>query len=148
MKKLAGKGCYTVVSSASIFPLWFIRTLFIYNLLTHCLNKPVLRFPAVWFALVLIFWHTIFSFMFIEGQGLFFFTLGIWLCKRNYPIHRNPMVQLLPQLVILLGTSVIKTFMAFELEPEDSATRYILYALHDVSIAAVDLPSVWGRSCC
>lgn len=125
------------------FHLWFIRSLFIYNLLYPIIKWCVVKYPAIWFSLVFLFWHTIFSVLFIEGQGLFFFSLGIFISKRNYPIHKKPVwFSHYLSWLFYLGISVIKTFMAFELEPNDAATPFILYALHDISIGAGIL-AIW-----
>src|SRR4051812_6722827 len=72
------------------FQLWFIRSLFIYNLLYPVIRWAVLRYPFFWFGLIFLFWHTVFSIFFIEGQGLFFFSFGIWISKSYYPIHKKP----------------------------------------------------------
>jgi hypothetical protein len=125
------------------FQLWFIRSLFIYNLLYPFIRWAVIRYPAGWFSLAFLFWHTIFSFVFIDGLGLFFFSLGVWTCKHSYPIHKKPAwFSYYLSWLFFLGISVIKTFMAFELEPGNPATTYILYALHDISIASGIL-AIW-----
>lgn len=117
------------------FQLWFIRALFIYNLFYPFIKWAVMRFPVIWFSVVFLFWHTIFSVLFIEGLGIFFFSFGIWLSKCGYPIHKKPnWFSHYLSWLFFLGISVIKTFMAFELEPNNPVTPYILYALHDVSI--------------
>lgn len=125
------------------FQLWFIRSLFIYNLLYPFIKRAVVKFPAVWFSLVFLFWHTIAGIFFIEGLGLFFFSCGIWLCKNNYPVYKKPAwFSHYRSWLFYLGISVIKTFMAFELEPDNPATAYVLYALHDITIAAGIL-AIW-----
>ncbi len=117
------------------FQLRFIRSLFIYNLLYPFIKRAVIRYPGIWFSLAFLFWHTIFSILFIEGLGLFFFSFGIWLYKCSYPIHKKPLwFSHYLTWLFYLGISVIKTFMAFELEADNPLTPYILYALHDISI--------------
>jgi len=119
------------------FHLWFIRSLFIYNLLYPVIKWAVTKYPAAWFVLIFLFWHTIFSFMFIEGQGFFFFSFGVWLNKSNYPIHRTPKwFSHYLSWLFFIGLSVIKTFMAFEIEPDNAVKVYVLYALHDITIGA------------
>lgn len=125
------------------FQLWFIRSLFIYNLLYPVIKRAVTKFPVVWFSLVFLFWHTVYSFYFIEGMGLFFFSFGIWVNKYNYPIHKKPVwFSYYVSWLFYLGVSVIKTFMAFELHPAEPATPYILYALQDVSVVSGIL-AIW-----
>jgi fucose 4-O-acetylase-like acetyltransferase len=124
------------------FHLWFIRSLFIYNLAYPFIKWMVTKSAITWLSLVFIFWHTIFSFLFVEGQGLFFFSLGILIQKRNYPIHKTPHgYSHFLSWLFFIGISVIKSFMAFELETSPVA-HFILYALHDVSIAA-GIIAVW-----
>ncbi len=125
------------------FHLWFIRSLFIYNMLYPVIRWFVTRYPAVWFSLAFLFWHTIFSFVFIEGQGLFFFSLGVFLSKRNYPLHKKPRwFSHYISWLFYIGISIIKTFMAFELDPANPETPFILYSLHDISIGSGIL-AIW-----
>jgi peptidoglycan/LPS O-acetylase OafA/YrhL len=107
------------------------------------IKKAVSTFPMVWFVVVFLFWHTIFNIMFIEGQGLFYFSLGVWLNKSNFPIHKKPSwFSHYISWLFFLGIGVIKTFMAFELDPADASTFFILYGLHDISVASGIL-AVW-----
>ena len=125
------------------FQLWFIRSLFIYNILYPFIRWAVTKFPIIWFSIVLIFWHTIYSFLFIEGQGLFSFSLGIWLYKTSYPIHKKPSwFSGYLCWLFYIGLSIIKTFMAFELEPGNTLNQVIIYLLYDISISAGIL-SIW-----
>lgn len=128
------------------FQLWFIRSLFVYNLLYPFIKWASLKYPLVWFSVAFLFWHTIFTVFFIEGIGLFFFSFGIWLCKTSYPIHKKPTwFSHYLSWLFYLGISVIKTFMAFELEPDNPTTPYILYALHDISVFSGIL-AIWFGS--
>lgn len=125
------------------FQLWFIRSLFIYNVAYPFLRWAVTKYPVAWFSLVFIFWHTIFSVLLVEGQGLFFFSFGIWLNKRNYPIHKKPKwFSHYLSWLFFLGIGVIKTFMAFELEPGKPENFYLLSALHLTSVCA-GIIAIW-----
>lgn len=125
------------------FQLWFIRSLFIYNIIYPLIKWAVLKYPVVWFSLVFLFWHTIYTQWFIEGPGLFFFSFGVWVCKYSYPIHKKTVwFSHYLSWLFYLGISVIKTFLAFELEPDNPASSYILYALHDITVAAGIL-AIW-----
>ena len=125
------------------FQLWFIRSLFIYNLLYPVIKWAVLKYPVIWFSLVVIFWHTIFNFYFIEGQGLFFFSLGVFLLKTKYPIAKRP-TWFKPFIAWLfyIGIAVIKTFLALELEPNSPYAYFVLFGLHEVCVVAGIL-SMW-----
>ena len=65
------------------FQLWFIRVLFVYNLLYPLLKSAVIKIPKIWFAICIFLWLSMFGLHFIEGEGMLFFSLGIWLAKKN-----------------------------------------------------------------
>jgi fucose 4-O-acetylase-like acetyltransferase len=125
------------------FQLWFIRSLFLYNVFYRQIKWLVIRYPALWFSLVFLFWHSVYNFLFIEGQGLFFFSFGIYLFTHNYPIHRKPeWFSHYLSWLFYIGISIIKTFMAFELEPGALITSIVLYVLHDITVGAGIL-AIW-----
>jgi fucose 4-O-acetylase-like acetyltransferase len=125
------------------FQLWFIRSLFIYNVLYPVIKWAVIKYPVIWFAIIFAFWHTVYSIFFVEGLGLFFFSFGVWLNKHNYPLHKKPTwYSHYLSWLFFIGISVIKTFMAFELPDNTVSTSFILYALHDLSVGAGIL-SIW-----
>lgn len=97
------------------FQLWFLRCLFMYNLLYPLLKKGVLKIPWVIFILFGLMWLGTFGLFLIEGEGLFFFSLGIWLCKREKDIENRPGWLNLPLwTIIFLAASIIKTWLAFK----------------------------------
>lgn len=124
------------------FQLWFIRSLFVYNLLYPIFRWLVARYPLLWFSLMLVLWVTFFNLILFEGQGLLFFTLGIWLQKNKFPVDKKPFwySQYLAWLCFI-GFGVIKTFMAFELEPTN-ANAWVLVVLYAGTVIA-GLPAVW-----
>ncbi|MEI6838645.1 MAG: hypothetical protein WCK56_12680, partial [Alcaligenaceae bacterium] len=70
------------------YQLWFIRVLLIYNLaypaIRWCVTHPVARW--VFFAIALLFWLGTMGLVFIEGEGLLFFSLGVWIQKTEFTI--------------------------------------------------------------
>jgi fucose 4-O-acetylase-like acetyltransferase len=125
------------------FQLWFIRSLFVYNMLYPVFKWAILRYPRLWFSLLFFLWVTMFNIFLFEGQGLFFFSLGIWLNKRNIPVHRKPKwFSHFLSWLFFIGTSVIKTFMAFELEPGTTAAFWTLSILHIISVSA-GIIAIW-----
>jgi fucose 4-O-acetylase-like acetyltransferase len=72
------------------FQLWFIRCLFFYNLFYSLLKLGVLKIPAVLFTVFTILWILLFGIVIVEAEGLLFFSLGIWLCKRNKNVQVAP----------------------------------------------------------
>ncbi len=124
------------------FQLWFIRSLFFYNLLYPVFKWGITKAPAVWFSIMFILWITLFNVLFFEGQGLLFFSFGIWLNKSNYPIDKKPeWFSRYLAWVCFIGFGVIKTFMAFELEP-GHATTWVLILLYGGTVIAGIL-AVW-----
>jgi fucose 4-O-acetylase-like acetyltransferase len=125
------------------FQLWFIRSLFVYNMLYPIFKWAIMRYPMLWFSFLFVLWITMFNFFLFEGQGLFFFSLGIWLSKHNYPIHKKPhWFSHYLSWLFFIGISVIKTFMAFELEAGSIASFWTLSVLHIISVSAGIL-AVW-----
>ncbi|MES2892110.1 MAG: acyltransferase [Bacteroidota bacterium] len=119
------------------FQLWFIRSLFIYNLLYPFFKWAVTKFPVPWFVLMFVLWFAGFQYVFIEAQGILFFTVGIWLSKTNYPIEKKPgWYSHYLGWLFFLGVSVIRTFMAFELELYTRWSIAILLSLHVISVVA------------
>jgi fucose 4-O-acetylase-like acetyltransferase len=102
------------------YQLWFIRVLLIYNLAYPALRWCVTRTPARWifFSFAALLWIGTIGFGLVEGEGLLFFSLGIWMQKTNFNIEKpnrwlNPIGW---GLAFIILTS-IKTVMAFIGEP-------------------------------
>lgn len=125
------------------FQLWFIRSLFIYNILYPAFRWAITKFPGPWFIMMFVLWFAGFQFIFIEAQGILFFTVGVWLNKTNYPIEKKPVwYSHYLGWLFFLGVSVIRTFMAFELEPYTGVSIAVLLSLHVISVLAGIL-AVW-----
>jgi fucose 4-O-acetylase-like acetyltransferase len=118
------------------YQLWFIASLFIYNLFYPVIKWLVIRIPYIWLPLAFLFFFSLYMIPLIDGRGLFFFSAGVWLVKNNISVEEEPKwFSLGLALIIFIGLSVIKTFMAFELQPT-SSTRIALTALHQFSVIA------------
>jgi fucose 4-O-acetylase-like acetyltransferase len=125
------------------FQLWFIRSLFIYNVLYPVFKWLVMRHPAIWFSIMFILMLMMTQFYFIEAQGIFFFTAGIWLRKKNIALEKKPAwLSLYLCWLFFIGFSVIKTFMAFEFEEYQPITVIPMLILHYVSVIAGIL-AIW-----
>lgn len=124
------------------FQLWFIRSLFIYNLLYPLFKWGITKFPFLWFGLMFLIWITQFNYHFFEGNGLLFFSVGIWLQKTNYPIDKKPeWFSSYLAWVCFIGFGVIKSFMAFELE-DTLLSRQVLLVLYAATVIS-GLLAVW-----
>jgi fucose 4-O-acetylase-like acetyltransferase len=111
---------YEVIARWIFFPvsyqLWFIRVLLIYNLayplLRWCITHPL--FKKIFFSVAILFWLATGGLILIEGEGLLFFSLGIWMLKTNFNIDESGK-WLTPKywMIVFVGLSAIKTLLAF-----------------------------------
>lgn len=125
------------------FQLWFIRSLFVYNLLYPVFRWCVARFPVATFVVLAIFWLSFYPVPLIEGQGMFFFAAGIWLQKTAYPIDRKPeWFSSFLNWLVFVGVCVIKTFMAFEFYTLTPTVRWALTVLY-VCATVAGVLAVW-----
>jgi len=99
------------------YQLWFIRVLIMYNLsypaIKWCVLHPKVKY--VFFTIVLILWLSTASFILFEGEGLLFFSIGIWIQKTNFNID-VPTKNLKPKIwgIIFISLAFIKTIIAFK----------------------------------
>jgi fucose 4-O-acetylase-like acetyltransferase len=111
--ELAGRWLFLPVP----YQLWFIRVLLIYNLaypgIRWCVTHPIARW--IFFSVAFLLWLGTMGFVFFEGEGLLFFSLGVWMQKTEFSIEspgkwRNPLWWGIA--FILLAAS--KTILAFK----------------------------------
>ena len=96
------------------FQLWFIRVLLVYNIAYPAIRYCVINYPKTWFVCMLLFWISTINLFLIEGTGLLFFSLGIWLQKTNFDIEKQPTYLSNTIIIILfISTAFIKTYLAF-----------------------------------
>lgn len=139
-----------VLSTWIFFPvayqLWFIRVLFIYNLsyplLKYCVTNKVARW--IFFAFAILFWISTGGVIFVEGEGLLFFSLGIWMQKTDFNINEpGNWLSLnfwIPCFVVL---SIGKTILAFQ--PHFNNTEVILLLAHKLVVIS-GLITAWFGS--
>jgi fucose 4-O-acetylase-like acetyltransferase len=112
---------YEVLARWIFFPvsyqLWFIRVLLIYNLAYPLLRWCVTHRTAKYFffSIATLLWLSGLGFVLIEGEGLLFFSMGIWMQKTNFDID-TPNKWLNPKLwfIVFIILSIIKTWLAFQ----------------------------------
>jgi fucose 4-O-acetylase-like acetyltransferase len=125
------------------FQLWFIRSLFVYNLVYPVFRWGILKYPKLWFSLMFIGWISMYRVLFFEGQGMMFFSLGIWIYKYNYPVEKKPLwYSRYLSWLFFIGLNVIKTFMAFEFEEYTRLTISVFVILHVLAVMAGVL-AIW-----
>lgn len=98
------------------YQLWFIRVLLIYNLAYPWIRSAVLGKVSrpIFFALATLLWMSTSGFIIFEGEGLLFFSLGVWIQKTGFSIEQpkgwmNPAGWFIAFLVM----AVAKTWLAF-----------------------------------
>jgi fucose 4-O-acetylase-like acetyltransferase len=102
------------------YQLWFIRVLFIYNLaypaLRWCVTNRIARW--IFFPFAVLLWLSTQGFVFIEGEGILFFSLGIWVQKTAFDIE-TPKRWLNPLWwgIAFVSLAAGKTILAFLGEP-------------------------------
>lgn len=99
------------------YQLWFIRVLLVYNLaypvICWCVTHG--RARNIYFPVLVLLWFATFGIGFLEGEGLLFFSLGVWLQKHNFDIiNPGKVLRPLPWMVAFLLLSVLKTLLAFK----------------------------------
>jgi fucose 4-O-acetylase-like acetyltransferase len=126
------------------YQLWFIKSLFFYNLLYPLLKWIVTRYAKYWFAIVGIMWFLGMGFYVVESMGLLFFSLGIWLCKTNFPLDKKPSwFSSYLTWLFFLGLCVIKTFLAFELDNDGSSFHNWVFAVLYVVSVVAGVVAIW-----
>lgn len=118
------------------FQLWFIRVLFIYNLAYPAIRWLVTtKARFYFFPIVIILWLLTFGIGIIEGEGLLFFSLGIWMQKYGFDINTpKSWWKPLPWLMIFLITSFVKTTMAFYMNVQSFTDAIPFIILHKLIV--------------
>jgi fucose 4-O-acetylase-like acetyltransferase len=120
------------------YQLWFIRVLFIYNLAYPAIRWCVLRPVGKWifFSIAAIMWLGTMGLVLIEGEGLLFFSLGVWMQKTGFRIDARPRIMKpIWWGIAFVGISGIKTILAFTGEPYlGGAVFPVLTLLHKLVV--------------
>jgi fucose 4-O-acetylase-like acetyltransferase len=99
------------------YQLWFIRVLLIYNIAYPAIHWCVLNPKArlVFFPIVILLWLGTMGFIFFEGEGLLFFSLGVLIQKTDFNIESAGR-WMRPHLwgTVFLVLTGIKTLLAFK----------------------------------
>ena len=76
------------------YQLWFVRVLLVYNIaypaLRWCVTNHIVKW--IFFTGACLLWLATFGAIFIEGEGLLFFALGVWMQKNTFDIEKAPRV--------------------------------------------------------
>lgn len=122
------------------FQLWFLRSLFMYSLLYPVLLKGLAWQPKWILGIFCFLWISSFGgIVLIEGEGIFFFTLGIFYAKGGLNEDRIREFFLRYRLYLLaLGLVLLKTFLSFQFD----YLHLPVYLLHKIAQPLLVL-SVW-----
>lgn len=120
------------------YQLWFIRVLLIYNIaypaIRWCILNPVARW--IFFSVATLMWLGTMGFVLFEGEGLLFFSLGVWMQKTDFSIVTpKPYFRPLWWGVVFVVLASIKTYLAFNGETYLGDTVVpVLSILHKIVI--------------
>jgi len=120
------------------YQLWFIRVLFIYNLAYPAIRWCVTQKTARWFffSVACLLWLSTSGFILVEGEGLLFFSLGIWMQKINFNIQ-TPSYWLRPLWwgIMFVFLAFVKTLLAF-VGPETigNAVYPVITIMHKICV--------------
>ncbi len=130
---------YEILARWIFFPvayqLWFVRVLLVYNIAYPALRWCVTHQTAKWvfFSIAVLLWLSTAGFILFEGEGLLFFSLGVWMQKTNFNIDQpNKWLNPTFWLMVFIGLSIFKTWLAFQ--PEFKGIYPILSLLHKLVI--------------
>lgn len=130
---------YEVLARWIFFPvsyqLWFIRVLLIYNLaypaIRWCILHPVAKW--IFFPIAILWWISTIGLILIEGEGLLFFSIGIWMQKKKFNIDTaNKWLQPKYWFAVFILLSVIKTYLAFKVN--FTGIMPVLLILHKIVV--------------
>ena len=76
-------------SKPFVYPLWFLKDLFILNIIAIVLKRIIEKLPKIFFIILTILWLFNIEILIIEIQSLFFFSLGYYIVKYNIRINLN-----------------------------------------------------------
>lgn len=131
------------------YPLWFLRVLIIYNLaypaLRWCVTHPIAKWA--FFIVATLMWLGTVNLLLIEGEGLLFFSLGIWMQKNNVNIDAPPR-RLQPMVwgTVWVLACAVKTWLAFKGEAIMGNSIYTLLPLLHKLVMFSGLVAVWYGS--
>lgn len=120
------------------YQLWFLRVLFIYNLaypgIRWCVNHRIARY--FFFAIAFLMWLGTMGFGLVEGEGLLFFSLGIWIQKKGFNIEKaGKWLKPLWWGIVFVTVAAVKTWLAFNGQAWlGNANGYVMSFMHKIVV--------------
>lgn len=152
----------TILSTNVTYQLWFLRSLFLLNVLYPLLRFCTLRAAPILFSVATLIWLcTPWSpiqllpqpiqgpfYLLFDGEGMLPFCLGIWLCKRKKNLSAVPRWLSMRLLITVFAVALIaKTIMAFYGNSQNPVPIGIpIWFLYKVVVASGLLIAWFGSS--
>lgn len=73
-------------SKPFLYPLWFLKDLFVLNIFAIVIKKVMDRIPYLFIGIIFVLWNMGINTPIFEMQSLFFFSLGFIMIKKNIKI--------------------------------------------------------------
>jgi fucose 4-O-acetylase-like acetyltransferase len=108
-----------------VFQFWFLRDLFIFNLLFTIIKKVVDSCPGGIFVLFFILWTSDINIYVVNVGALFFFTLGYFIVKYKLDYKRLDNIKTL-DMIIMYTITIIASLFFRERAPTISAINKIV----------------------
>jgi fucose 4-O-acetylase-like acetyltransferase len=98
------------------YQFWFLWSLFFLNLgypgIKRALEHPLAA--KILFAVAAFLWISGMNLLFYGGDGLLFFTLGVWMQKRGFDFDAEPpLMRVSLWALLFVGIAAVKTVLAF-----------------------------------
>lgn len=71
-----------------VYPLWFLKDLFLLNIFSIIIKKIIDKFPKLYFILIVGIWLLNINLGIIEAQSLLFFSIGYYIVKYNIRFNK------------------------------------------------------------
>lgn len=137
------------------YQLWFIRVLFFYNLAFPAIRWLLLR-PArrwIFWGFAFLLWLSTMGLWFMEGEGLLFFSIGVWLYLQrgipgsegestSFPMRVSSFYKRL-FLIAWLAMTALKTVLAFRGQAWMGDSVYPVITLLHKGVIVVGLLAAW-----
>lgn len=128
------------------FQLWFLRVLFFYNIIYPFLRWCVTRGWGKWifFGLAILLWLSTGGLFLFEGEGLLFFSLGIWMQKNKFNIE-TPNNWLRPGFwsIVFVTAAAIKSWLAFKGQDFIGESSFLLMTILHKLVIFSGLITAW-----
>ena len=103
-------GLFTESGNPLVYQFWFLRDLFVLNILFVIIKKVVDLCPGSVFILFLILWINDINIYIVDNKSLFFFTLGYYIVKYNINYKHIDNISTFDMVIMYMITIIIYLF--------------------------------------